>query len=74
MQELPLSGFDKEACAFVMEQYKLRGIRYHGQSSPTKVSKGPNGKLVVRVEPYKREGEPFDIQDVDQVLPFSLRY
>lgn len=68
MQELPLAGFDREACAFVMEQYKLRGLHFYGQSSPTKVSKGPNGKLTVRIEPYKRDGEPFDIEDVDQVI------
>ncbi|CAL8462218.1 g1749 [Coccomyxa elongata] len=67
-QELPLAGFDREACAFVMEQYKLRGLHYYGQSSPTKVFKGPNGKLTVRIEPYKRDGDPFEIEDVDQVL------
>ena len=66
VQDLPLAGFDREAAAFVMEQYKQRGIRYHGQASPTAISKGDNGKLTVRVEPYKREGEPFEITDVDQ--------
>ncbi|KAK9906912.1 hypothetical protein WJX75_010028 [Coccomyxa subellipsoidea] len=67
-QDLPLAGFDREACAFVMEQYKLRGLHVYGQSSPTKMSKGANGKLTVHVEPYKRDGDPFDIEDVDQVL------
>ncbi len=67
MQSLPLAGFDKEACTFVLEQYRLRGIHYHGSTSPTKVSKGSDGKLTVRMEPYKREGEPFDIEGVDQV-------
>ena len=50
-----------------MEQYKLRGLHVYGQSSPTKVSRGADGKLTVRVEPYKRDGDPFDIEDVDQV-------
>ena len=66
VQDLPLAGFDREASAFVMEQYKLRGIHYHGQASPTAISKAADGKLTVHVEPYKRKGEPFDITDVDQ--------
>ena len=49
-----------------MEQYKLRGIHYHGQASPTAITKGAHGKLTMRVEPYKSEGEPFEITDVDQ--------
>lgn len=67
MQEYPLNGFDTEARKFVLDQYKLRGINYHGLSSPTKITKGPNGKLTVAVEPYKREGDTFDIEEVDEV-------
>ena len=67
MQEHPLNGFDIEARKFVLDQYKLRGINYHGLSSPTKITKGPNGKLTVTVEPYKREGDTFDIEEVDEV-------
>lgn len=67
MQDLPLAGFDREAREFVLEQYKLRGIKYHGLSSPTGITKGSDGKLTVTVEPYKREGDTFYISDVDQV-------
>ena len=67
MQDLPLAGFDKEARQFVLEQYKRAGIHFHGCSSPSKISKGPDGKLAVTVEPYKREGDPFEIDGVDEV-------
>ena len=67
LQDLPLNGFDIEARKFVLEQYKLRGIKYHGLSSPSKITKEPNGRLTVTVDPYKREGESFTIDNVDQV-------
>lgn len=67
MQDLPLAGFDKEARQFVLEQYERAGIHFHGCSSPSKISKGANGKLTITVEPYKREGDPFDIKGVDEV-------
>ncbi len=67
MQEYPLHGFDIEARKFVLDQYKLRGIHYHGLSSPTKIKKGPSGSLTVSVEPYKREGNAFEIEGVDEV-------
>ncbi len=54
MQDLPLAGFDKEARQFVLEQYERAGIHFHGCSSPSKISKGANGKLTITVEPYKR--------------------
>ena len=68
MQDLPLAGFDREVAAFALEQYKLRGITYHGQASPTAIVKGEDGKLSVKVEPYKREGDPYTIDGVDQVI------
>ena len=67
MQDLPLAGFDKEARQFVLEQYKRAGIHFHGCSSPSKISKGGDGKLTITVEPYKREGDPFEIEGVDEV-------
>ncbi len=67
LQDLPLNGFDIEARKFVLEQYKLRGIKYHGLSSPSKITKESNGKLTVTVDPYKREGDSFSIENVDQV-------
>jgi hypothetical protein len=67
VQEYPLNGFDIEARKFVLDQYKLRGMNFHGLSSPTKITKGPNGKLTVTVEPYEREGDAFDIEGVDEV-------
>ena len=67
MQDLPLAGFDKEARQFVLEQYKRAGIHFHGCSSPSKIGKGAKGKLTVTVEPYKREGDPFEIDGVDEV-------
>ncbi|CAL5227621.1 g10625 [Coccomyxa viridis] len=67
-QDLPLNGFDIEARKFVLEQYKLRGIKYHGLSSPSKITKESNGKLTVTVDPYKREGDSFSLDNVDQIL------
>ena len=67
LQDLPLNGFDIEARKFVLEQYKLRGIKYHGLSSPSKITKEANGKLTVTVDPYKREGDSVTIDNVDQV-------
>ena len=67
LQDLPLNGFDIEARQFVLEQYKLRGIKYHGLSSPSKITKESNGKLTVTVDPYKRDGDSFSIDNVDQV-------
>jgi hypothetical protein len=67
MQDVPLAGFDRETAAFALQQYKLRGIRYHGQASPAAVCRGNDGKLAVRVEPYKRGDDPFTIAGVDQV-------
>ncbi len=67
LQDLPLNGFDIEARKFVLEQYKLRGIKYHGLSSPSKITKESSGKLTVTIDPYKREGDSFSIDNVDQV-------
>ena len=67
-----MNGFDKEARQFVLEQYKLAGINFHGCSSPSKISKGSDGKLTVTVDPYKREGDPFDIGEVDEVSSGGL--
>ena len=67
LQDQPLNGFDMEARKFVLEQYKLRGIKYHGLSSPSKITKGSDGKLIVTVDPYEREGDSFNIEGVDEV-------
>ena len=72
MQDLPLAGFDKEARQFVLEQYKRAGIHFHGCSSPSKINKGGDGKLTITVEPYKREGDPFEIDGVDEVSSGGL--
>jgi len=76
LQELPLNGFDNEAREFVLEQYKLRGIKYHGLSSPSKITKGSDGKLTVTVDLYEREGDTFNIEGVDEVghLKYCLQY
>ena len=51
----------------MLEQYKRAGIHFHGCCSPSKIEKGSSGKLTVSVEPYKREGDPFEIDGVDEV-------
>lgn len=59
-------AFDEECRLHAGEQYKHEGVKLQLNVSPTKFEKQDNGKLTVRCEP--KEGEPYHIHDVDQVL------
>ena len=51
-----LRGFDEEVRDFVTEQYQLHGLHLHPTASPTRIEKGPDGKLTLTAE-SKSEGK-----------------
>lgn len=55
-QPKPLRGFDEEVRDFVTEQYQLHGLNLHPGASPTKIEKGPDGKLTLTAD-SKGEGK-----------------
>ncbi len=59
-QAKPLRGFDEEVRDFVMEQYGVRGLNLHPGASPTRIVKGPDGKLTVHAD--VKDGEPLVLE------------
>ena len=59
-------AFDEECRLHAGELYKQAGVKLQLNASPKKIEKHGNGKLSVTVEP--KEGEPYQIDDVDHVL------
>ena len=55
-QPKPLRGFDEEVRDFVGEQYALHGLNLHPTASPTRIERGPDGKLTLTAE-SKSEGK-----------------
>lgn len=60
VQDKPLRGFDEEVRDFVNEQYRVRGLHLHPKASPTRIVKGPDGKLAVHAD--VRDGEPLVLE------------
>ncbi|KAK9822833.1 hypothetical protein WJX81_008309 [Elliptochloris bilobata] len=65
-QAKPLRGFDEEIRDFVNEQYRVRGLNLYPQASPTRIVKGPDGKLTVHAD--VKDGEPVVLEGLDHVL------
>ena len=42
------------------EQYRVRGLNLHPRASPTRIVKGPDGKLAVHAD--VRDGEPLVLE------------
>ena len=42
------------------EQYAVRGLNLHPKASPTRIAKGPDGKLTLHAE--VRDGEPLVLE------------
>ena len=59
-QAKPLRGFDEEVRDFAMDQYQVRGLNLHPLASPTRVVKGPDGKLTVHAD--VKDGEPLVLE------------
>ena len=66
LQPLPLRGFDEEVRKFVAEQYKVAGLNIHATYSPSKIVKGPDGKLTLHAE--SKQGEKLALEGLDHVL------
>jgi len=59
-QAKPLRGFDEEVRDFAMDQYQVRGLSLHPLASPTRVVKGPDGKLTLHAD--VKGGEPLVLE------------
>ena len=48
------------------EQYKVAGLNIHASFSPSKIVKGPDGKLTLHAE--SKQGEKLALEGLDHVL------
>ena len=60
-----LNGFDEEGRKFIQNIYQEKGITLHSETSPTKLTKGEDGKITLRAE--KKSGEEIMLDGIDQV-------
>ena len=58
-QAKPLRGFDEEVRDFVTEQYRVHGLHLHPSTSPTAITKGPDGKLTLTAESKDQGKVPY---------------